>query len=247
MAFSNGCGAGRKTLRRNESRTMSDDTVVPLSMTEAMALDKRIRLLANHIRDSVEQITQLLVEARDGQIWLTLGHKSYGEYVKEALGGRQVDRAVRQAVVPLMLGERMPVKTIAEALGVHRRTIDRDINQDAHTRIPDTFIGADGVEQKREHRRVPSQEELAAEESYTVIDAMVDTLSAEADCMEAIDNVQQLAQEMEVHALRITEHGTVPDNGGRCMNQLRQISSILNEILLMLTPLVTAKSREPPR
>ncbi len=92
-----------------------------LSKAKAIALDKRLRLAANKTRDSVQLVAELLEQAQAGNIWKTLGFRSWPSYVQDALKGKiNVDKTTRQALVAIMTGDGMSQNAIAEALGTTR-------------------------------------------------------------------------------------------------------------------------------
>ena len=103
------------------------EVAVPLGMTEAARLDKRIRLMADTIRDNVLKITGLIEEAKTGQIHVALGFASWTAYLADALGGRlELDTDSRREVVALMSGEGMSNRAIAQAVGVSHVTVIND-------------------------------------------------------------------------------------------------------------------------
>ena len=64
------------------------EVLVPLNDNKATLLDERIRRMADTAFGNLETVGHLLDEARDGQIHVTLGFKSWPAYVADALGGR---------------------------------------------------------------------------------------------------------------------------------------------------------------
>jgi hypothetical protein len=146
------------------AETAEAEIVQPLDRAAAERLDKRIRLLVNSVRENVAKIEGLLIEAEAGQIHLTLGFKSWTAYLADALGGRlELNTEARRKVVELLAGHRMSQRAIAQATGVGRTTVQRDLaatdGQVAHNGPPETVIGLDG----RTHPATPKQDPHEAE------------------------------------------------------------------------------------
>jgi hypothetical protein len=111
--------------------------VAPLDHGAAERLDKRIRLMADSIRDNLTKIAALIEEAKTGQIHLALGFSSWTAYLAEALGGRlELDTDSRREVVALMSDEGMSNRAIAQAVGVTEITVRRDKEQVRHDVAP---------------------------------------------------------------------------------------------------------------
>ena len=118
-----------------------NDVVTPLDRAAAERLDKRIRLMGTTMRDNLVKIEALLIDAKAGQIHLTLGFESWTGYVADALGGQlEMNTESRRAVVELLAGEGMSQRAIAKAVGVSQKTVDRDLDRVSHHGSPD---GAD--------------------------------------------------------------------------------------------------------
>jgi hypothetical protein len=101
--------------------------VAPLDHGAAERLDKRIRLMADTLRDNIAKITDLIEEAQNGQIHIALGFSSWTAYLADALGGRlELDTDSRREVVALMSGAGMSQRAIAQAVGVNQATVSRD-------------------------------------------------------------------------------------------------------------------------
>ena len=116
------------------------EVLVPLNDNKAKLLDERIRRMADTARGNLETVGHLLDEARDGQIHVTLGFKSWPAYVADALGGRmELSSESLKAVVALMAGQGMSERVIADATGASKTTIHRDIEEVVHNGPPRSF------------------------------------------------------------------------------------------------------------
>jgi transposase-like protein len=121
----------------------NNNVVTPLDRAAALRLDKRIRLMGTTMRDNLLKIEALLIDAKAGQIHLTLGFESWTGYVADALGGQlDMNTESRRAVVEMLAGEGMSQRAIAKAVGVSQKTVDRDLDRVSHHGSPD---GADQV------------------------------------------------------------------------------------------------------
>jgi transposase len=131
------------------AKTVEAEIVQPLDHTAAERLDKRIRLLVNTLCENVAKVEAPLIEAEAGQIHLTLGFKSWTAYLADTLAGRlELNTEGRRKVVELLAGHRMSQRAIAQATGVGRTTVQRDLaaldSQMARNGPAETVIGRDG-------------------------------------------------------------------------------------------------------
>lgn len=161
----------KSTVRTTPSVTGTTDAEVatPMDRGAAERLDKRIRLMGTTMRDNLVKIEALLIEAKAGQIHLTLGHKSWTAYLADALGGRlEMNTETRRTVVELLAGEGMSQRAIAGAVGVSQKTVDRDLDkvsrddspQRAAGRRPDKVTGLDGKKHPTKRETVTRAKEM---------------------------------------------------------------------------------------
>jgi hypothetical protein len=109
----------------------------PMEVGEAKRIDKKIRLLADTVRDNLHKIAALVEEAKQGQIHVALGFNSWTAYLADALGGQlKLDTDARRAVVALMSGHGASQRTIAQAVGTSQKTVSRDL-QVSHNDSPE--------------------------------------------------------------------------------------------------------------
>jgi transposase-like protein len=126
------------------------EVIAPLAIDAATRLDKRIRLMADTLRDNIAKITGLIEEAKTGEIHVALGFASWTAYLADALGGRlELDSDSRREVVALMSGEGMSQRAIAQAVGVNQATISRDqqVMHDASPAAPMSAFFTDADEE----------------------------------------------------------------------------------------------------
>jgi hypothetical protein len=115
------------------------EVVVPLDRRAAEKLDVRIRRMADAARGDLETVGRLLDEAKAGGIHDVLGFKSWPAYVADAVGGRlHLSGDARAAMVGLLAGEGMSERAIADATGVSKTTVHRDLGQVVHNGPPDS-------------------------------------------------------------------------------------------------------------
>jgi hypothetical protein len=136
----------KSTVRTAPSVTGTDaEVVTPMDRAAAERLDKRIRLMGTTMRDHLVKIEALLIEAKAGQIHLTLGHKSWTAYLADVLGGRlEMNTETRRAVVELLAGEGMSQRGIAKAVSVSQSTVRDDLNELSSNYSPED-AGSDHV------------------------------------------------------------------------------------------------------
>lgn len=131
---------------------MNDSTIDPTADVEAELLsaevmdtdqahrlDSRIRLLSNTIGDNLTKLTDLIAEAKRGQIHLALGFPSWTAYLSSALSQLEMALAgpARRELVTLLADEGMSNRAIAQAVGVSEITVRRDKEQVRHDVAPD--------------------------------------------------------------------------------------------------------------
>jgi hypothetical protein len=136
------------------------EVLVPLDKQEAERLDKRLRLMAQTVRDNLVKVDSLLKEAKEGRVHEVLGFGSWTAYVADALGGQlQLSGEARQAVVQLMAAEGMSERAIAQATGASKTTVHRDLEQVVHNGPPESTGAEDLV---RSLVEIPAEDLAAA-------------------------------------------------------------------------------------
>lgn len=105
---------------------MSD---VVLDEAGARRLTMRIALQLDTIASNVEQVVELIDQARVENIHQQLGYASWPAYVKAEFGGRldRLKRAERRPLVEVLAGTGMSTRAIASVVGVHHDTVASDI------------------------------------------------------------------------------------------------------------------------
>jgi hypothetical protein len=87
--------------------------------------------LTEQIRKSNDGLVELIIKAYQGRIWLTLGHKTWNDYIdSEFPDGKPLllPKGTRPVVVKaLRVGAQMSSRAIAAATGVSHQTAARDI------------------------------------------------------------------------------------------------------------------------
>ena len=108
---------------------MTNDTAA-LDIDAARRLDRRIRLMAQTISDSLAKLYELVQEAKDGQIHLALGYPSWTAYVADACKVEvRLDRDRRRELAGWLADEGMSQRAIAATLGVSKNTVTADVSQ----------------------------------------------------------------------------------------------------------------------
>lgn len=117
--------------------TADVEVLTPLTEEQARRLDRRIRLMADAVVTNVGKLRRLVAEAQAGHVHLTLGYQSWPAYVADAVGGSvQVAGDARRDVVELLAGAGMSVRGIAQATGVGKSTVARDLSQVSRSGTP---------------------------------------------------------------------------------------------------------------
>jgi transposase len=168
-----------------ELQAVEHEVLVPLNRPDAEKLDGRIRRMADTARGNLETVGRLLDEAKAGQVHQTLGFKSWTVYVADAVGGQlQLSGDARAAMVGLLAGEGMSVRAIAEATGVSKSTVSRDMEQVSHNGTPQS--GAEVIDNG------PPD----ADDSTNPAEAVVDAIIAEAreQCDMSDKNIEDITR-----------------------------------------------------
>lgn len=111
-----------------EAATRLAKATPSLTADEAHRLDTRIRLLSRTIGDNLTKLTDLISRARDGEIHVILGHRSWTAYLASALGELELamNTPARRELVSLLTDEGMSNRAIAQAVGVTEGTVRND-------------------------------------------------------------------------------------------------------------------------
>jgi hypothetical protein len=103
------------------------EIVAAVSRADAERLDKRIRLLADTINNSLAKLYELVERAKHGEIHKALGFPSWTACVADVFKGQvRLDREQRRELVGWLAGEGMSQRAIADAVGVSKKTVQND-------------------------------------------------------------------------------------------------------------------------
>lgn len=133
-------------------------------LDQAKRLDKRIRETSGNIQKNWDALLDMIGDAKGGQVHLTLGFKSWTEYLASAvqITPRSVDE--RRELVSLLSGEGMSQGAISDVTGASQATVSRDVekqrgqkksddfNEGDAQAEPETTTGVDGKTYSRERK-----------------------------------------------------------------------------------------------
>lgn len=166
----------------------------PLSTKDAKALDKRIRATGDRAVKShtntlklFDELTELLTQARDGEIHKALGLKSWTAYVSDAVNLEVPQREDRKALTLFFSGQGMSQRAIATALGVSQKTIDRDLEGET-TESGATVTSLDGAERPKNGKAKPEVDYIEAEVVEPPEESQSDEPMTAADIVEAFND-----------------------------------------------------------
>ncbi len=138
-----------ETLAAIDQLDTGADVTVPLDEAAAAELDRRLREQAEHAWASLDRLGELVAQAKAGQVYLTLGFRSWTGYLADAIGGarcgRMLDVDARRAFVELLTVEGVSTRAAAAALGSSEATVRRDQaanDQVRHDDAPDEDVEA---------------------------------------------------------------------------------------------------------
>ena len=142
----------------SEVQTIDAGAVV-LDRASAERLDRRIRLMAGSIADSLSKLYDLVEQAKAGQIHVALGFPSWTAYVADACKVEiRVERNQRRELVGWLAGEGMSQRAIAEVVGVGVATVNRDIGTPVPNGTPEPDTG--GLPQSESPEPCPDLQDM---------------------------------------------------------------------------------------
>ncbi|MBF9316550.1 helix-turn-helix domain-containing protein [Mycobacteroides chelonae] len=119
------------------------EVIVPLDDARAKMLDNRIKTCVENIGDRLTVLHKLLDEAQQGQVHLTMGFRSWTEYLTDRIGNRwQIGGDERREMAQLLADRGMSVRGIAAITGASKSTVARVLEEVSHDGTPD----GDGAE-----------------------------------------------------------------------------------------------------
>lgn len=111
------------------------EVILPLEDGKAKILDGRIKSCVETIGDRLTNLHKLLDEAQRGQVHLTMGFRSWTEYLADRIGNRwQIGGEERREMAQLLADRGMSVRAIATITGASKSTVSRvleEVSQDA--------------------------------------------------------------------------------------------------------------------
>lgn len=115
------------------------EVIVPLDDAKAKMLDKRIKTCVDNIGDRLTVLHKLLDEAQQGQVHLTMGFRSWTEYLTDRIGNRwQVGSDERREMAQLLADRGMSVRAIASITGSSKSTVARVLDEVSQDETPDS-------------------------------------------------------------------------------------------------------------
>ena len=117
------------------------EIIEALTVAEARRLTDRIRLIAEHVAESLDKMADLIDQARVGSAWLVLGYRSWTAYVADEFSGvlPRLEREPRQEFVRELAARGMSSRAIAPIVGVSDRQVrtDQQVGSTSHlTKTP---------------------------------------------------------------------------------------------------------------
>ncbi|OHU77662.1 helix-turn-helix domain-containing protein [Mycobacteroides chelonae] len=126
------------------------EVIVPLDDAKAKVLDNRIKSTVENIGDRLTILHRLLDEAQQGQVHLTMGFRSWTEYLADRIGNRwQIGGDERREMAQLLADRGMGVRSIATITGASKSTVSRVLSKVSQDGTPDpepVVVEGDSVE-----------------------------------------------------------------------------------------------------
>lgn len=122
------------------------EVIVPLDGAAAKMLDNRIKTSVENIGDRLTILHRLLDEAEKGQVHLTMGFRSWTEYLTDRIGNRwQIGGDERREMAQLLADRGMSVRAIASVTGTSKSTVARVLEELPQDGTPDASGGSDST------------------------------------------------------------------------------------------------------
>lgn len=181
--------------------------IADLATDEATAITSRIRAWVRQC--PIDDIKR----AYFGRIWLAMGYESWSEWCDCELDGFKLPAVERREIVTELSDSGMSNPSIADVIGVHEKTVRRDLATSANAEVERKVTGKDGREIDTSNigkRHGNSKLQIR------VLKATKPQLSAVADALEAVftgtfdktctpDIARDAAKEMRVFTARINK------------------------------------------
>jgi transposase len=194
------------------------EIVEPLDKKSVEQLDRRIRLLVGTIHDQMVKLSELVTEAKRGNLHEALGFPSWTAYLADVFTVEvRLDGEQRRELVAYLSGEGMSQRAIADVVGVDRKTVRKDLaEQVGETGPPAPVTGLDGKtyspKPKRDKREAETEIEAREELPRHDLDDDDDEIDEEAKIVDAIECVEMYAEDVAESAKEVVAYGKVPDD-----------------------------------
>lgn len=147
------------------------EVIVPLEDAKAKILDGRIKSCVETIGDRLTNLHKLLDEAQRGQVHLTMGFRSWTEYLADRIGNRwQIGGDERREMAQLLADRGMSVRAIASVTGASKSTVSRVLEEVSQNGTPDDGAAESGDGEQLSHNGTPESESPAEEKKTVGID-----------------------------------------------------------------------------
>jgi transposase-like protein len=130
--------------------------------------ESRARHITEQLRQSLTISANLLMEAYEARVWVTLGYDSWQDYTNAELGEvrLRLPREDRREVVASMTEAGMSARAISSALGVSKNTVTEDRAQVSQSGTPDEPVDAEIVGDEPDDLGDRIARELAASDEH---------------------------------------------------------------------------------
>lgn len=130
---------------------MTGLATVQFDESAARRLTERIRAVLVSVQEQVDVLVRLVEEARDSDVYLALGYRSWTDYAEKEFGQAplRLRKQDRQELVVRLADLGMSTRAIAPVAGVSDETVRKDVKSGADKLAPETarsVTGRDGKE-----------------------------------------------------------------------------------------------------
>ncbi|MGV0628461.1 helix-turn-helix domain-containing protein [Mycobacteroides chelonae] len=144
------------------------EVIVPLDGAAAKMLDNRIKTSVENIGERLTILHRLLDEAEKGQVHLTMGFRSWTEYLTDRIGNRwQIGGDERREMAQLLANRGMSVRAIASITGTSKSTVARVLDEVSQSGTADSGDAEAGGEEQVSHGGTPVSEGAQSKLEYT--------------------------------------------------------------------------------
>jgi hypothetical protein len=179
------------------------EVIKPLTKSEAQRIDDAIRTCVGEIEHYWYTLNQLVAEAKQGQIHVTLGYKSWTAYLADVVKIKPDNRSERRELVLMLNRAGLSQRAIAPMVGVDQKTVSNDRATEENSSVESNVIGLDGKRRPRQPKPEPAKRQPLSSDLHgitsriTAATSELEKLPPRIDKLRADDRYSRYRKEYE--------------------------------------------------